>query len=239
MPITWGKADRSGSGPGTAPGTAPGAGAPVVFRPVGVRIGSTVAAVLALWWVGALLAARDWSALAGALPLLVAALAALHGLFWRPAVVIDDAGVELRNVLRDVRVPWSALEAVDTRFTLTLVTAGRRYQSWAAPASGRPGPLGSHNPRDLPGGGAGAGAGPAHAVPASASRNLRADSGAAAFMVEQRWRASRVTGPAGPTVSGSGTAAAGPEMVRTRWNLTDPLLTVAGLGLGVLLLAVR
>lgn len=57
--------------------------------------------------------------------------------FWRPAVVVDDAGVRLVNVLRTIDVPWPAIRAVDTKWALTLVTAYGRFTSWAAPAPGR------------------------------------------------------------------------------------------------------
>jgi hypothetical protein len=56
--------------------------------------------------------------------------------FWRPEVVVDDSGVHLVNVLRSVHVPWPAIQAVDTKWALTLVTAYGRFTAWAAPAPG-------------------------------------------------------------------------------------------------------
>ena len=57
--------------------------------------------------------------------------------FWHPRVLVDGAGVHLRNVLRTVDVPWSAIEVVDTRYAFTLETAGGSWSAWAAPAPGR------------------------------------------------------------------------------------------------------
>lgn len=57
--------------------------------------------------------------------------------YWRPAVVVSPAGVELRNVTRTIELPWPAVERVDTRYALTLHTAYGDYAAWAAPAPGR------------------------------------------------------------------------------------------------------
>jgi hypothetical protein len=182
----------------------------LVYQPGYSRVLLGIFVVFALWWVVDE-AMGDHPARAVVTGLwLLAATAALACLFWRPAVVVDDAGVELRNLVRDVRVPWPALEVLDTRYTLTLHSGGRRYQSWAGAAPGRPS-LGS---RLLSGRGAAAGAAWGdggsdafgrhdHALPdprwtagggssaPAASRDLRADSGATAFMIEQRWHAWR------------------------------------------------
>ena len=57
--------------------------------------------------------------------------------YWRAALVISPAGVEVRNVTRTVELPWPAIQAVDTRYALTLVTAYGQYAAWAAPAPSR------------------------------------------------------------------------------------------------------
>ncbi|GAB2456852.1 PH domain-containing protein [Xylanimonas ulmi] len=57
--------------------------------------------------------------------------------YWRPAVVVSPAGVELRNVTRTVELPWPTIERVETKFALTLHTAYGDYAAWAAPAPGR------------------------------------------------------------------------------------------------------
>lgn len=57
--------------------------------------------------------------------------------FWRPQVEVSDGGVEIRNVWRTVHVPWPALEEIDGRLGLRLVTAYGSYQAWAVPAPRR------------------------------------------------------------------------------------------------------
>jgi hypothetical protein len=67
--------------------------------------------------------------------LLVAVLA--WALFFNPRVQVDTAGVVIVNVFRTIALPWPAIQAVDTRWALTLDTAYGRYMAWAAPAPGR------------------------------------------------------------------------------------------------------
>lgn len=65
-------------------------------------------------------------------------------LFWRPAVVVSDSGVELVNPVRRIGIPWEALAYVDTKYALTLGTGRGRFTAWAAPA---PGALGARRAR--------------------------------------------------------------------------------------------
>jgi len=69
-------------------------------------------------------------------PILLAALLAWAA-YWRPAVIVTPAGVELRNVTRTIELPWPAIQRIDTKFALTLYTAFGAYSAWAAPAPGR------------------------------------------------------------------------------------------------------
>src|ERR687885_1571217 len=55
--------------------------------------------------------------------------------FVRPRVETVDDGVVLVNPYRTAVVPWGALERVDAELSLELVTAGRRFPSWAATGS--------------------------------------------------------------------------------------------------------
>ncbi|HSE10115.1 MAG TPA: PH domain-containing protein [Nocardioidaceae bacterium] len=57
--------------------------------------------------------------------------------YWRPQVEVSDGGVEIRNVWRTVQVPWPALQDVDARLGLRLVTVFGTYQAWAVPAPRR------------------------------------------------------------------------------------------------------
>lgn len=57
--------------------------------------------------------------------------------YWRPALIVSPAAVEIRNVTRTVELPWPAIQHVDTKYALTLVTAFGDYAAWAAPAPTR------------------------------------------------------------------------------------------------------
>jgi hypothetical protein len=176
-----------------------GRGARLVYRPGYSRLLLGIFVGFGLWWVvDEAMGPHPARAVVTGLWLLAIA-SALACLFWRPAVVVDDDGVELRNLVRDVRVPWPALEDIGTRYALTLHSGGRRYQSWVGAAPGRPSLtarlLCGHAPPDprwTAGGGSAASA---------SSRDLRADSGATAFMIEQRWHAWRELVGAGPEVA--------------------------------------
>jgi hypothetical protein len=61
----------------------------------------------------------------------VFALAATWSIFIRPAVLLDGEGVTVRNVLRDVHVPWAALTEVKTRWNLKVFAGDRGYTAWA------------------------------------------------------------------------------------------------------------
>lgn len=49
----------------------------------------------------------------------------------RPAVVVDANGVTLRNVIRDVHIPWALVTEVTTRWNLRIEVADRGYTAWA------------------------------------------------------------------------------------------------------------
>lgn len=182
-----------------------------VYRPVLARVLLAAFAGIGVWWavdlathgrLGAALLLSLW---------ILAAVAALGCLFWRPAVIVDDVAVELRNVVRDVRVPWDVLEDVTTRYALTLHAGGRRHQSWAGPAPGRTARARRQpDKRWIPGG----------ADPRTASRDLNADSGAAAFLVEQGWRAWRDRRGSAPPQRPS------EPVVEVRWRLALPAIAV-------------
>jgi len=56
---------------------------------------------------------------------------------WTPRLLVSDRHITVRNPLRTIVIPWNALIQVDTKFSLTLYTPGRRFAVWAAPAPGR------------------------------------------------------------------------------------------------------
>lgn len=118
-----------------------------------------------------------------------AALAALLGwtIFWRPRLTVTPAGLVVVNPWRTHRVGWGELVDVQTRFMLTLVTAGRRIEVFAAP-----GPSGLTALRGRPDPAAGAGRrieepslGDWNARPSDSSST---DSGVAARVVRGHWQ---------------------------------------------------
>lgn len=121
--------------------------APVEFR---ARVGRGLTAAIALLGVVALVstAVEDPAAALRYGPALLVPAAAVWLLLARPAVIVSDAGVELRNVLRTIDLPWPSIERVDTKYALTLHTAYGVYAAWAAPAPSRAQTLHS-GPQDL------------------------------------------------------------------------------------------
>lgn len=93
-----------------------------------------------VWAVAALVAGLAvWGAdpsLTWVLP--AAALAAFLGwaALWRPSVGVGEAGIAVRNVSHSVDIPWEALIHLDTKHALTLLTPGKRFTAWSAPAPG-------------------------------------------------------------------------------------------------------
>ena len=78
---------------------------------------------------------------------------ACWAVFWRPARRSSTtAGCALVNVLRTIDVPWPAIQAIDTKWALTLITAYGQFTAWAAPAPGtqRGGPGAERDAEHLP-----------------------------------------------------------------------------------------
>jgi hypothetical protein len=120
-------------------------------------------------------------------------------LFWAPAVTIGDDAVIVDNPLRRVIVPWSAIERIDTRWSLRLYTRGGSITAWSAPAPSRYAMMRVSKaelkglPESTYGPGASVGLGD---LPES-------ESGLAAYYVRRRWEQLRdddaLTGSALPT----------------------------------------
>jgi hypothetical protein len=58
-------------------------------------------------------------------------LAFTWSVFVRPAVLIDAGGVTIRNIVRDVHIPWAALTDVTTRWNLKVMVGDQGYNAWA------------------------------------------------------------------------------------------------------------
>jgi hypothetical protein len=84
----------------------------------------------------ALVVQDPMSALRYVWPLALLAVLA-WALFWRPGLAVEPHGVTVVNPLRTSFVPWPAIQAVETRFALTLRTSQGAVQAWASPAPGR------------------------------------------------------------------------------------------------------
>jgi Bacterial PH domain len=72
-------------------------------------------------------------------------LAVVWSVFVRPAVLLDLDGVTLRNVVRDVHVPWNRLTDVQVRWNLKVFVGERGYTAWAISSQ-------SERPRGVSGG---------------------------------------------------------------------------------------
>ena len=62
---------------------------------------------------------------------LVFGLAVVWSVFVRPAVLLDIEGVTVRNVFRDVHIPWIRLTDVEFRWNLKVFVGDRGYTAWA------------------------------------------------------------------------------------------------------------
>ncbi|MDO8106873.1 PH domain-containing protein [Isoptericola sp. b441] len=107
------------------------------FRaPLG-RTATTVAIVLLLGLVLAQGAQYGVVAALRALPVAAALAGAVDLVMRAPRLVVDDDGLTVVNPTQRFHVPWPALVALQTRFTLTLVTPHVKVPVWAAPGPER------------------------------------------------------------------------------------------------------
>ena len=65
-------------------------------------------------------------------------LAVAWSVFVRPAVLLDVEGVVLRNLVRDVHIPWTRLTEVSSRWNLRVLAGDRGYNSWAISSQVKP-----------------------------------------------------------------------------------------------------
>ena len=49
----------------------------------------------------------------------------------RPAVIAGPSGVLLRNVVRDIWLPWHAVTSIEAKWSLSVSTKDRTFGSWA------------------------------------------------------------------------------------------------------------
>jgi hypothetical protein len=58
-------------------------------------------------------------------------------LFWNPSVKVSEEGVLVDNIFRQAFLNWSAINRIDTKYSLTLETDKGTFRAWAAPAPSR------------------------------------------------------------------------------------------------------
>lgn len=102
-----------------------------VFRQRSALAPAAMSAVVGIVLLVALV--RDWAR--SPQPLFAAwvllGLALVWSVYVRPAVVLDDEGVSLRNIFRDVHIPWGRVTDIESRWTLKVCVGDRGYTAWA------------------------------------------------------------------------------------------------------------
>jgi Bacterial PH domain len=58
-------------------------------------------------------------------------LALVWSVFVRPAVLLDPDGVTLRNIVREVHIPWGLVSETESRWNLKVLAGDRGYTAWA------------------------------------------------------------------------------------------------------------
>lgn len=122
-------------------------------------------APVAIWWIWLVFAVANvadlaiqvhthFAAVVAAILITVTGVAYACGL--RPRVIADDAGITVRNPLRDHQVPWGAVERVDVRDWVRVHAApapgspsARAIDSWALFAPARVRSNSARKARDL------------------------------------------------------------------------------------------
>ncbi|WP_019181160.1 PH domain-containing protein [Microbacterium yannicii] len=186
----------------------------VHYRPVFGRILAVVTVVVCALGVVALFWSDPVSALRYVWPILLVAVLA-WALFWRPSLHVEQHGVTVENVLRTQFVPWPAIDAIDTRYSLTLHTANGRIPVWAAPAPSRHRTLGLA-PKDFDGIGSTARGSNGELRPADA---VTVPTGNLAQLIRGHWERLR---DAGAFASG-----VDPEASTTTWHVATIAVVAA------------
>ena len=160
------------------------------FRPVFGRVLAGVVAVLCLAGCIGLVLADDLANLVRTVPILLFFTAVAGALYWRPHIVVEEHGITVVNVFRTFFVPWPHVQRIDTRYTLTLFTPGRRIPVWAAPSPGIRGAIAIErgDVRNLGESAYGAG------QSVRPGDSVSTASGQVAFVLRQRWEALRDAG---------------------------------------------
>ena len=65
------------------------------------------------------------------------AITCAYLLFIHPKVEIFDEGISITNPFQKMTVGWERVDAIEARYTMSILVAGKRIYAWAAPAPGR------------------------------------------------------------------------------------------------------
>lgn len=95
----------------------------------------TLWVVLGFGWWGAWPLNGHGLVLAGLIT--VSVVTATIPVLWHPSVQISPDALRVNNPLTTHVVPWSAIQRIDTRFAVQLVTEGKTIVLWAGVAPGR------------------------------------------------------------------------------------------------------
>lgn len=99
-----------------------------------IGITSLIVLGLASW---AQIYAYGFASFIGILPVMALAASITATLFLRPKAIVDEFGVIAINPFRTLRIPWSQIVDVETRFGLVVLTATTRFRVSAGVAPGR------------------------------------------------------------------------------------------------------
>lgn len=107
----------------------------VTLRPRGAQVLAVLVVAICIVAEAGFVLRGDPALLLRASPALGLTAVAAWATFWAPRIRIGPADLDLVNVFRTVRVAWPAIEDVETRWGLALVTHRGRFTAWAAPRS--------------------------------------------------------------------------------------------------------
>lgn len=107
------------------------------FRSGSSRAIAVITSMVSLSGLAGFIATADFTGLARYGWGLLLAIAIAVALFWFPQVQIAADEVTVRNIFRTFHVPWGAIQRVDTKYSLTLITPHRTISAWATPAPNR------------------------------------------------------------------------------------------------------
>jgi len=106
-----------------------------VYRSMAGITGGVLLLVLAGWLGGDAIfrghGRTPWLALAG----LLLAVPVIVAFTVRPAVYANDERIRIRNPLRTIVLPWTAVDRIRAAYSTELFSGDRKFQLWAIPVS--------------------------------------------------------------------------------------------------------